>query len=647
MSFSAEMRDFLAAYKTGQQINASRTDQDYKEARTRAEQMRTDRENDPDTLQTAKEQATANLGLTKERMRGAASTRENNQLLTSDRLRTSASQRGYADERTGLLQDQRKLLSQPAPGSGLLPPEAGAIPAGPSTMETELYADGGLVDDGDEDDAGGVLDTEEAPAPANPPTDVSAQSRMPRPTRGLDGIISPQLVEDARREGMTWAIRTAGLDRPGAIRTADSQRKARAIAAGEGGLSEQEMQAARQAVDPEGKLTDSQRNLAALGSVYQFWANKGEPEKARRVAFQMIQYYRNASQRYAAIAAKAAEGGNLDLATKAALKAYANVPDGRDIALSPDPDGRGLVYYYTDEKGNEIAKGIATPQQLAASAMGLATGGFDRALLAAAGAAQDTGAVKAGGGGGRTQTSSDRAKEAETVGAEIEKLKAAWSADEKNKGKPVDENVWSEVANAAQHIYQQNPKATPSEVAHAAHKMLSMGDDPEKPGFKVKPGEDGKPNIVDFGGKLRVQLDDQQLEAILNARTAKVKMAVDKINKDMEELDKPGFTDKVSQAASNIGGILANDAKKFGGEVAEVGERIKGALPEEVVTRGRSAIDAAGRAISDGLAKIKDIDQATTPQNLPKTIERLVRAGIAAVKPEDKGAIPVDEAMVP
>jgi hypothetical protein len=67
------------------------------------------------------------------------------------------------------------------------------------------------------------------------------------------------------------------------------------------GLSPAEMNAARKAVDPDGKYTDGERNIAALGAVYQYWMNKDEPEKAQIVAGQMLQHYRSARQRYAAI----------------------------------------------------------------------------------------------------------------------------------------------------------------------------------------------------------------------------------------------------------------------------------------------------------------------------------------------------------
>lgn len=651
MSFSAEMKDFLNAYKTGQGINASRTDQDYKEARTEAEKLKTTRDNDPDTLATAAEQAKATLAATKQRMGLAASAR-------GDASANSAISRQIAQERLR----QMKLAGQDT-GSGLYPPGAinpnaqpvpggvaptgqGALPIGQPTLDTgeDAYAEGGLVPEESEDMDAGVLDTSPAPmeapiaAPAGAPTDVSAQSRRnPNAVpRGLEGIISPQLVEDARHAGMTFGMDKAGLTKSGALKSPAAMLKAKQIAQGMGGLSEQEMAAAKQAVDPEGKLTESQRNLAALGSVYQFWANKGDPERARRVAFQMLQSYRATSQRYAAIAAKAAEGGNMDLATKAALKAYQNVPDGKDLEIVANPDG-GLMYTYTDDKGDVIAKGVATPQQLAASAMGLATGGFDKALLSAAGATSDTGAVKTA-GAGKAQSSGDRAKEAESIGGEIEKMKTAWQT--KNKDKPVDDEQWNEVANAAQHIYQQNPKATANEVARAAHAMLSMGDDPEKPGFKVKPGEDGQPSTVDFGGKLKVQLDDQQLESILNARATRVKAATDEIDKKNTESEKPGFVDKAAGALSNIGGIVADDAKKFAGEV-------RGAIPDELAARGGSAVSSVGRAVNDVLSTLTSGDNATG--GAAETYKRAARDVAKALMEKlpaalsNKGAIPVDE----
>ena len=718
MGFSKEMKDFISAMSAGQKMNASRTDQEYKEAQTARTKATTERENDPETLKTAAEQARANLDKTRQGMSlaGAASGRAST--LMGDRLKTSDIQRQILQER---LRQERAAGTggglglandgyAPTPGQGALPvpaqpglpastldteedayAEGGAVPTEEerergkerlkrrfdentatrrgddawykqkymgdqmsrdmrysATIEDDLeadrkgrsragnmrmnsyetgFADGGLVPDEDED-AGGVLDTSPEPAaatPTNAPTDVSARAREPRVPKGLEGVISPALVADATKAGMTFLARESGLANPGAIRSPRTMAAARAIAQGAGGLSEQEMQAAKKMIDPEGKLTDSQRNMAALGSVYQFYANKGEPQKAEKVAAQMLQYYRGASQRYAAIAAKAAEGGNIDLATKAALKAYQNVPDGNDLEILPNPDG-GLMYAVTGPNGEVVTKGIATPQQLAASAMGLATGGFDKAILSAAGARETPkGAV-----GGKPQSASDRAKEAETVGGELEKMKSAWQA--KNKDTPVDEEHWSQIASGAQHLYQANPKATPGEVARAAQALFSPGTkDPEKPDFKLTPGEEGAPSKIKFNNGLSLEVDDGMVDQIMNARAMIAKRAQEAMDKKMTEEETPGFASRAAGAVDTIAGGV----KKFADEGGVTG-----------------AIGGAAKAVG---GKALDALRAVYGQHIPQSIvDAVQRAGnVTTGAAEDavgdasdlfknRGAIPVD-----
>jgi len=322
------------------------------------------------------------------------------------------------------------------------------------------------------------------------------------------------------------------------------------------------------------------------------WANKGEGQKAEKVAAQMLQYYRNAAQRYAAIAAKAAEGGNVDLATKAALKAYQNVPDGNDLELLPNPDG-GIMYAVTGPDGNVVTKGVATPQQLAASAMGLATGGFDKAILAAAGAREAQPAV--GGKTGKPQSAADRAKEEETAMGAVEKMKTKWAADEKNKGKPVDEEYWEQAGNLATHIMQGN-KVTSSEAARAADLLISPGKkDPEKADFKLTPGEEGKPNKVKFKNGLSIELDDNQLEQVMNARAARVKTAVDKINTDMEESEKPGLGSKLAEGASQIGKGLTGE-----GDI--------------------NPLKIAGKAVGTGVLKVLD---SIYGEHIPESVKNM------------------------
>lgn len=646
MSFSAEMKDFLGAYEKGQKINASRTDQDYKEQLTKTSKQTYDDNEDPESVtnQTAKAQL--------------------------DKLKQSIglSAQARADAHAAHV----RSMQPPAPvNSGLYPTGAinpgapgpqptpgGALPIGQSTMNTGVdeYADGGLVpDDEDPEDipaqnVGAVLinpinQDPRLAAQATPmgaPTDVSARRR------GLSGVISPDLIHDATRAGMTYGAKEYGLMSTGAVQTPAQRAKAQLFAQGHGGLTDQEMDAAKKAVDPEGKLTDSQRNMAALGSVYQFWANKGEGDKASKVAFQMLQHYRNASQRYAAIAAHAAQGGNVDLATKAAMKAYANVPDGNDLELMANPDG-GIMYAVTGPDGNVTTKGIATPQQLAASAMGLATGGFDKAILSAAGSreAASGGAVSAG----KPQAATDRKAETELVGGEVSKLKDQWAA--KNKDAPVDEEHWQGLSDAAQHLFQQNPKSTPGEVARAAQLLMSPGTkDPEKPDFKVIAGEEGAPSKVKFGNGKTFDVDDNMIEQIANRRAAISRKAWDETDKKMTDEEAPGFTGKAGKAAGEMGTIVSKDFDKFKGELGEAGARAWAALPDEARPRIASAVEKAkqigGEAGSYMLKLITDDlrgDQGITPQRVGRGM--VDAAGAVGGALSNQGAIPVDDSDRP
>lgn len=580
MGFSQEMKDFLGAYKTGQSINASRTDQDYRETQTKVLGEKGERDNDPDRLKTADEQAKATLAATQQRMKLAGSAR-------GDASLNAAKQREMADLRMDMIRNPQKYGGgQPGiglptsvgdtgpvlPGQGVvagvsrpaLDPDGNLDYGDPGSVGNPYrQAEGGLVPEDDEPDegGGGALDIgEEVSAPTSDATDFSAQSR-PRAPRGLEGVVSPQLIRDAAKAGMTYGLRQAGYG--GAVPSSRTAANARLIAQGQGGLNEEEMQAARRTVDPEGKMTDSQRNMAALGSTYQFFANKGEPEKAQRVAFQMLQYYRNASQRYAAIAAKAAEGGNIDLATKAALKAYQNVPDGNDLEIGSDGKG-GLVYSVTGPDGKTINSGVATPQQLAASAMGLATGGFDKAIMSAAGAQEDTGAVKPGkvagttAAGGRPQTAKDRGEEASMAVEGVKPLKDEWV--KANEGKPVEEKFWAATEDAAQELMRSNKNLNARQAAMFARQLMTPGTAGSAQ-FKVEYGDkDGDPATITFDeGGLKVNMSPDQLDMIQNARAARIKEQATKEAADKKAASEPGFVSKAVDGVKTIAGAVSKD----------------------------------------------------------------------------------------
>jgi len=99
------------------------------------------------------------------------------------------------------------------------------------------------------------------------------------------------------------------------------------------------MDGIRKKVDPHNELGEDQRNIASLSAVYQYKLRQGDPQGAQRAAFSLLQNYRLASQRYAVIS-DAAKTGTIDARAKAAMKAYANISDGKDFKIWNAPDGQ-------------------------------------------------------------------------------------------------------------------------------------------------------------------------------------------------------------------------------------------------------------------------------------------------------------------
>src|SRR5262249_5470339 len=143
----------------------------------------------------------------------------------------------------------------------------------------------------------------------------------------------------------------------------------------------------------------------------------------------------------------------------------ANVPDGNDAHLSLDDKGR-VVYNYTDENGKTIKRGLATPQEFAAKAMGLPLSGFDQAILSAAGVSEEapngTGGKGATKGNGSNKAASDMKTTQELLDAEIGRLQRRWM--KKNPDQAINDNYWDGLKNSAAHVMQQNPQVTANEA---------------------------------------------------------------------------------------------------------------------------------------------------------------------------------------
>lgn len=243
------------------------------------------------------------------------------------------------------------------------------------------------------DDA--VMDTE----PAAEETRVAdAQGAIPVPGNKpqYDGVMEGneeaptddpfELGRRGVRDGMKYSIKQSGMDKDSAIADPELEKMRQNYLKGYGAAPAQMMRQAIDKVDPERKMSTSERNMKAIGTVYQFYMDQGEVEKAQAAAGSMVQYYRQASSKFLALAQAAAAKGDIDNAAKAAIAGYANIPNGRDMQVVKNEDGTYTVSVTDEKTGSTVNKTVVTPQEFAAAAMNFNPGTFDDEILNAAGA---------------------------------------------------------------------------------------------------------------------------------------------------------------------------------------------------------------------------------------------------------------------
>jgi S1-C subfamily serine protease len=120
-------------------------------------------------------------------------------------------------------------------------------------------------------------------------------------------------------------------------------------------------------VDPKREMGAVERTIAGLCALLRFHLNRGEPEKVTRVAGALLYAYRSYRPMYATIADAALKHGEI---AAAALKNYANMPDGRDLQLSTDAKGRVIASVTNKATGQLVSKQILSPQELGARFIG-------------------------------------------------------------------------------------------------------------------------------------------------------------------------------------------------------------------------------------------------------------------------------------
>jgi hypothetical protein len=265
----------------------------------------------------------------------------------------------------------------------------------PDVRHVQYAAEGGLIEEEEEPVAGiGAALPVEAPIPPERPvtsegTPEGAGDASPA-ARANPRIAGFEKAHEAVMEGLNYSLQQMGVGSAGAV---EDPSRAAAMAnylKGAGAAPQSLIKQAEQIVDPNGELSESERTMGTLGTVYNHYLKQGDSEKAKKAAASIVQYQRRLFSTYASIAQAAAENGDVDQTVEAAIRAYSSVPDGRDLKVSKTEDGRFQVEITDEATGEVIQKPVLSPQEIGAWAMKVTPGSFDEYIAGAAGERKPT-----------------------------------------------------------------------------------------------------------------------------------------------------------------------------------------------------------------------------------------------------------------
>lgn len=152
-------------------------------------------------------------------------------------------------------------------------------------------------------------------------------------------------------------------------------RMAQAAATGEGAMTRDELQTIYQTVDPNNQLREDAKLIAGMNATYEYYMQKGQPQKAAAVQRGILLHVKNVVARGGAIAQAALEEGDIQGGAKAIAQMHSLIPDGQSMQVKGI--GRdGTVHYsmIDDETGELTFEGKARVNQLMHLATGMQNG---------------------------------------------------------------------------------------------------------------------------------------------------------------------------------------------------------------------------------------------------------------------------------
>lgn len=248
-----------------------------------------------------------------------------------------------------------------------------------SGIPARNYAGGGDVEEGDdEDDEDDKPDTGDDAEEGDEGGDATPSYASPQNYSAL-------AAHDAVRDGITSSLPPPGAV-PGPAQSAAHTQHLR----GANAASQVDMDRIRKKVDPEGKMDESDRNMAAFSAVQQYYLKKNDPEAARAMSSSMVGYFRQQYDKNRMLASVAAEHGDIDKAIAYAQKSYVNVPDGMKLNVAMNEDGN-YIYAVVDAKTGEPAMNpeTVTPEVMLQKIQQGAQQTFNGLIASAAGMRQE------------------------------------------------------------------------------------------------------------------------------------------------------------------------------------------------------------------------------------------------------------------
>lgn len=266
------------------------------------------------------------------------------------------------------------------------------------------YAQGGLVVDEEDPDQAAA-----APVAAPPPRAVAMDDQ---PAPAVEEVTSTPQATAAPRSDMAAAEnpQTDGATLSAALHggiqalqsefglkqqgVPDQQSMAagqQRLLSGDGRASQADMAAVARAVDPKGELSHSQMMLRAMTRGYNWYLERGQPDKANAYAASIIQYSTFQASKFGEDAVQLIQKGDMKGAAKAVAAGYSHLPDGKEASdIQVSPDGKSVTVTETDvATGKPINKHTLTGMQLYQGAIGLANKSESwKAIMSAAAAAK-------------------------------------------------------------------------------------------------------------------------------------------------------------------------------------------------------------------------------------------------------------------